>query len=64
MILLARRAAENGAQFRWGVLQHKPALFGLESVVQLRGLLKARTYATVTEAAQRARVADRAGAVR
>jgi len=50
MILLARRAAEHGAQFRWGVLQHKPALFGLESVVQLRGLLKARTYATVTEA--------------
>ncbi|WP_419736402.1 hypothetical protein [Pseudomonas sp. COR18] len=50
MILLARRAAENGAQFRWGVLQHKPELFELHSAVQLRGLLKARTYATVTEA--------------
>lgn len=50
MILLARRAGEHGAQFRWGVLQQPSALFELSSLAHLRGLLKARTYATVTDA--------------
>ncbi|MPQ70410.1 MULTISPECIES: hypothetical protein [unclassified Pseudomonas] len=50
MILLARRAAEHGAQFRWGVLQQEPELFEFHSSLQLRGLLDARTYRVVTEA--------------
>ncbi|KIH83594.1 hypothetical protein [Pseudomonas batumici] len=49
MILLARRAAEHGAQFRWGVLQQEPELFELHSSSQLRRLLDARTYTAVTE---------------
>ncbi|NWD76036.1 hypothetical protein HX890_18165 [Pseudomonas gingeri] len=50
MILLARRAAEHGAQFRWGVLQQDPELFEFHSSSQLHGLLEARTYTAVTEA--------------
>ncbi|NWB29613.1 hypothetical protein [Pseudomonas gingeri] len=49
MILLARRAGEHGAQFRWGVLQQEPGLFDLHSSSQLRRLLDARTHAVATD---------------
>lgn len=42
-ILLARRAREAGAEFRWGVLQQPGELRGLDDLAGLRALLGART---------------------
>lgn len=49
LILLARRAREAGAQFRWGILQSSPCLFELDSVAQIKHLLAERTFACVSD---------------
>lgn len=46
---MARRAKEAGAQLRWGILQEVPQLYALDSSAQLKQLLAARTYLTVSE---------------
>ncbi|MHB2060816.1 hypothetical protein [Pseudomonas monsensis] len=50
VILLARRAKEAGAELRWGILQQEPALHELDSAAQLKRLLSARTFSTVSDA--------------
>lgn len=49
LMLLARRAEEAGAQLRWGILQGAPVLHELDSPAQLKRLLEARTYETVSD---------------
>ncbi|MDY0836074.1 hypothetical protein [Pseudomonas sp. SED1] len=49
LILLARRAAEAGAELRWGILQREPALYELGAASNLKQLLNARTYEVVSE---------------
>ena len=49
LMLLARRAAEAGAQLRWGILQATPELHELDSSAQLKRLLDARTYEVVSD---------------
>lgn len=49
LMLLARRAEEAGAEFRWGILQGTPQLNELQSSAQLKHLLNARTYQVVTD---------------
>lgn len=50
LILLARRAREAGAQFRWGILQATPRLYELDSVAQIKRLLDQRVFACVSAA--------------
>ncbi|WP_248739095.1 hypothetical protein [Pseudomonas sp. MWU12-2029] len=50
LILLARRAREAGAELRWGILQEAPRLHELDTSAQLKRLLSARTYHTVSDA--------------
>jgi hypothetical protein len=49
MMLLARRAREAGAEVRWGILQSAPQLHEFDSAAQLKRLLQARTWQTVTD---------------
>jgi hypothetical protein len=49
LMLLARRASDAGAQLRWGILQGAPVLHELDSAAQLKRLLNARTYETVSD---------------
>lgn len=47
LMLLARRAAEAGAELRWGILQDAPQLRPFDGVAQLKGLLAARSWQLV-----------------
>ncbi|WP_122582300.1 hypothetical protein [Pseudomonas viridiflava] len=49
LILLARRASEAGAELRWGILQNAPELYEFNDASQLKRLLHARTYQTVSD---------------
>jgi len=49
-MLLARRAAQIGGVFQWGVLQLPGGLDGADNVKQLRSLLKARDFEVGTSA--------------
>lgn len=49
LILLARRAREAGAQFRWGILQSTPCLFEFDCLAQIKHLLNARVFTCVDQ---------------
>jgi len=50
LILLARRAREANAEFRWGILQRPPQLHELDGPAQIKRMLDARTYQPVSDA--------------